>query len=60
MQILGLKRLMFWQISDWTFLYKKGLKKGVNVNIGSDAANFQIFGYSTGERRIMTLPAGTR
>lgn len=54
MQILALKRLMFWQISDWTFL----LKKSVHVNIGSDAAKFQILGYSTGKRRTRTLPAG--
>ena len=53
MQILALKRLMFWQISDWT-----SVKKNVHVNIGSDAANFHIFGYSTGERRTMTLQAG--
>ena len=34
------------------------VKKSVHVNIGSDAANFHIFGYSTGERQTMTLPAG--
>ena len=34
------------------------VKKSVHVNIGSDAANFHIFGYSTGERRTMTLQAG--
>ena len=34
------------------------IKKGVHVNIGSDAAKIQIFGYSTGKRRTMTLPAG--
>lgn len=56
MQILALKRLMFWQISTKKAVIS--VKKSVHVNIGSDAANVHIFGYSTGQRRTMTLPAG--